>query len=138
MVILNEMKLTEIEEDPPMQKEFIDGEVDFKKRNEWFGNDQAMTATVMMAAKEMGGNMSAPEYYAALEKVAKAHYPEEFKNENRTRLSVAGDSPSGSHKKSKGFDSLPSEAKDAYEEISFYSQISKEDYAKSLNEQELL
>ena len=82
-------------------------------------------------------DMKAEEYYEQLETVAKAQFPDKFKNANRSKAgAVSGDRPGGSSRKTEGFDSLPPEAKEAFNEITLYTSISKDDYAKSYFEQE--
>lgn len=131
------VQIQEAEEQAP-DPAFVAGEATFRERNKWFGEDQAMTATVMMAAEKMGAGMSATEYYAALEDVAKAHYPDKFRNTNRDKGGmVSGDNPKSNAKKGKGFESLSPEEKHAYAEIIQYTpDFSKADYAKQILEQE--
>lgn len=125
----------------PVEEEYKVGEKAFVKNNEWYGKNKAMTAYTLAIAQNLRGafpDLTVDEYYEELEKAAKDQFPNEFKNENRSRSSVSSDKPKGSQGKGNGFDALPPEAKEAYNEISMYSGISKADYAKQVNEQELL
>lgn len=121
----------------PRKAEFEAGEQEFLKRNAWFDKDIAMTADILNVAQSMPvGGMTAEEYYSGLEEIAKARYPHKFVNEKRNQsASVAGDSPRSNKSNSKTFDSLPPEAKAAWEEINEYASVSKSDYAKSFYEE---
>lgn len=138
-----ELRDTDIQlnESSQIEADFEAGEKEFLKKNEWYGKNRAMTAYALSIAPSFRvafPDSSVEEYYDDLEKAVKDQFPNEFVNENRSKSSVSGDKPNGSRSKSKGFDALPPEAKTAYEEISFYSGISKADYAKQVNEQELI
>lgn len=122
------------------KQDFLKGEEEFIKKNEWYGKDKAMTAYAATAAQSLIGtfpDIDATEYYETLEKVVRANFPNEFRNTNRDAGGMASaDRPaskSGSSKKS--FDSLPPEAKEAYEEIKMFSPLSKADYVKSYFEE---
>jgi len=137
---LDETK-SQMEETSGVNKEFKDGEKAFIKRNDWYNKNKVMTAFTMNIADGLGRafpDMSADEYFEELEKAAKEQFPNQFRNERRDDGSpVDGGRPKGPVKK-KGFDSLPPEAKEAFEEAKFYAKsLTKEDYAKSIFEMEL-
>ena len=138
----NELKQTDesLRDLQSPQNAFAEGEREFVKKNEWFGKDKAMTAYAATAANSLISSfpdIDATEYYETLEKLVKTNFPNEFRNTNRDAGGMAsGDSPASSAGKTKkSFDSLPPEAKEAYEEIKLYSPLSKADYVKSYFEE---
>jgi hypothetical protein len=91
----------------------------------------AFALTVAGNTRAAFPDISADEYYETIEKIAKRNFPEKFSNPNREKGSpVSGDSRKPASSGKKTFDSLPPEAKAAYEELTFYTNISKSDYVK--------
>ena len=135
-------ELNEVEQSDSTEQAFIKGEEAFKQRNSWFEEDKAMTAFAFNIAGGLRSafpNMSADEYYSELERAVKEQFPQKFTNQRREAGSaVEGNSPaSNPSTRKKGFDSLPAEAKAAFEELSYYNKkMTKADYAKAFYEME--
>lgn len=120
---------------------FVVGEEKFKRRNDWFEKDKAMTATAYNIAAGLRNafpDMTADEYYTELENAVKEQFPNKFTNPRRAGVApVEGGTPQKNTNRRKGFDSLPAEAKQAFEELSFYNKkMTKADYAKAFYEME--
>jgi hypothetical protein len=122
------------------QDPFVAGEQEFKQKNEWFEKDRAMTAFAFSIAGGLRNaypDITPDEYYAEIESAVKEQFPNKFVNPRRADgATVEGSSPKP-NTKSKGFNSLPAEAKEAYNEIAMYNKkLTKEAYAKSFFEME--
>ena len=123
-------------------KAFEVGEKVFMEKNDWYGQNKTMTAFTLSVAQNLRTafpDMGVEEYYEELEQGVKAQFPNQFRNGNRDQSgAVAGDNPGRSQgKKVEGFDSLPPEAKAAYQETLEYApNLKQEEYAKSYYEME--
>lgn len=119
----------------------------FKERNKWYQEDKAMTAFALQSAASLRAafdDMPEKEFMTELERIVKAQFPNEFENPNRAAGSMAGaDRPSAKEPinggKKKTFDSLPQEAKEAFQELNQYmpanAKMTKAAYVKSYFEE---
>ena len=129
-------KELETSEDNPalqIEREFI-------SKNDWYNNNKTMTAfanTIAGSLKQSFPDISAEEFFQEVEQAVKTQFPNEFKNQRREGTSaVASGTRKAAPSKKKGFDSLPPEAKQAYNEVKGYSKLTQDDYAKAYYEME--
>ena len=115
-------------------------EQEFIANNGWYNNNKTMTAfanTIAGSLKQSFPDISAEEFFQEVEQAVKTQFPNEFKNQRREGTSaVASGTRKATTSKKKGFDSLPPEAKQAYNEVKGYSKLSADDYAKAYYEME--
>jgi len=134
----------QLSETDDLQAQIDAFESKFKERNSWYQEDKAMTAFALQSAqhlKQAFPDLDQDSYMGELERIVKAQFPNEFRNPNKDSGSMAGgDAPKqpASQSKKKSFDSLPKEAKEAFEELNMYMpagrKMTKADYAKSYYE----
>ena len=115
-------------------------EQEFIANNGWYNSNKTMTAfanTIAGSLKQSFPDISAEEFFQEVEQAVKTQFPNEFKNQRREGTgAVASGTRKATTSKKKGFDSLPPEAKQAYNEVKGYSKLSEDDYAKAYYEME--
>jgi len=96
----------------------------------------AFAFNIASGLKSAYPDITADEYYKEIETAVKEQFPQKFVNQRREGgAAVEGSSPSKSTSSKKTFDNLPQEAKEAFEEISYYNKkMTKEKYAKAFYE----
>lgn len=133
----------QLSEQDSVESQIEEFERKFKERNNWYQDDKAMTAFAIQSAQHLKSafpDLDQDSYMKELERIVKAQFPNEFRNPNKDAGGMVGsDQPkSTTTSKKKSFDSLPKEAKDAFEELNMYMpsgrKMSKADYAKSYYE----
>lgn len=139
-----ESQLAEEDDQAKVAQEFEDT---FKERNNWYQEDKAMTAYALQSAQHLKSafpDIDQDSYMQELERTVKAQFPNEFTNPNREAGSMAGgDKPASEQQissgKKKSFDSLPREAKEAFQELNQYmpanAKMTKAAYVKSYFEE---
>ena len=134
-------KLRETEKELESQPELSPLETEFRSQNDWFEQDRTMTAfahTIAQGLKQAYPNLSEQEFYNEIETAVKAQFPNKFVNERRSAGSaVEGNAPASKKPKKNNFDSLPPEAKQAFEELKYVNpKLTEDSYAKGYFEME--
>ena len=124
----------------PEENPVLKIEQEFIAKNDWYNNNKTMTAfanTIAGSLKQSFPDIPPDEFFQEVEQAVKTQFPNEFKNQRREGTSaVASGTRKAASSKKKGFDSLPPEAKQAYNEVKGYSKLTADEYAKAYFEME--
>jgi hypothetical protein len=124
---------------------------DWNKKNPWYApdlnapgeGDRVLTLFANAVAADVTANkpgLPPDQFYAEVERMVKAEFPQKFQNQRREQPDLVGTGHKNSQKVKKSFSDLPDEAKSAYKRAaarlkSVGRDFTKEDYVKQYFEE---